>query len=153
VKHGSIFPFVDYVDRCGVAVGCFCLLIISHFSLWNGFLLTRRDVSWFRFQGQSELSFYNPSDFQMAIEEAFLAERGFTEKLIADINTAATSNGYDDSILKAVQEVTRSNHYAGYRFLNQVSQLQGFFFFCQQFGNRMADWLLNFCCIVFRTLV
>ncbi|KOM41393.1 hypothetical protein LR48_Vigan04g159100 [Vigna angularis] len=86
VKHGMIFPFVDYVDR---------------------------------FQGQSELSFYNPSDFQMAIEEAFLAERGFTEKLIADINTAATSNGYDDSILKAFQEVTRSNHYAGYRFLNQ----------------------------------
>ncbi|CAJ1974389.1 unnamed protein product [Sphenostylis stenocarpa] len=93
VKHGMIFPFVDYVDR--------------------------RDVSWFRFQGQSELSFYNPSDFQMAIEEAFLAERGFTEKLIADINTAASNNGYDDSILKAFHEVTHSNHYAGYRFLNQ----------------------------------
>jgi len=87
----------------------------------------------------------------MAIEEAFLAERGFTEKLVADINTAATSNGYDDSILKAFQEVTRSNHYAGYRFLNQVSQLQGFFF-CHQFGNCVAEWLLNICCIVFRTL-
>ncbi|KAG5050365.1 hypothetical protein JHK85_011468 [Glycine max] len=86
VKHGMIFPFMDYVDR---------------------------------FQGQSELSYYNPSDFQMAIEEAFLAERGFTEKLIADINTAATNNGYDDSILKAFQEVSGTNQYAGYHFLNQ----------------------------------
>ncbi|KAG5031527.1 hypothetical protein JHK82_015131 [Glycine max] len=72
-----------------------------------------------RFQGQSELSYYTPSDFQMAIEEAFLAERGFTEKLIADINTAASSNGYDDSILKAFQKVSGSNQYAGYHFLNQ----------------------------------
>ncbi|RDX68313.1 Histone-lysine N-methyltransferase ATX5, partial [Mucuna pruriens] len=88
VKHGMIFPFMDYVDR---------------------------------FQGQSELSYYNPSDFQMAVEEAFLAERGFTEKLIADINTAAGNNGYDDSILKAFQEVSGSNQYAGagYHFLNQ----------------------------------
>ncbi|KAH1245539.1 Histone-lysine N-methyltransferase ATX4 [Glycine max] len=86
VKHGMIFPFMDYVDR---------------------------------FQGQSELSYYTPSDFQMAIEEAFLAERGFTEKLIADINTAASSNGYDDSILKAFQKVSGSNQYAGYHFLNQ----------------------------------
>ncbi|RZC01972.1 ABC transporter B family member 1 isoform G [Glycine soja] len=31
-------------------------------------------------------------------------KRGFTEKLIADINTAATNNGYDDSILKPFQE-------------------------------------------------
>ena len=78
-------------------------------SLWKEFLLTRCDISWFRFQGQSELSYYTPSDFQMAIEEAFLAERGFTEKLIADINTAATNNGYDDSILKPFQEVSGSN--------------------------------------------
>ncbi|KAG5019196.1 hypothetical protein JHK87_015051 [Glycine soja] len=70
-------------------------------------------------RGQSELSYYTPSDFQMAIEEAFLAERGFTEKLIADINTAASSNGYDDSILKAFQKVSGSNQYAGYHFLNQ----------------------------------
>ena len=104
-------------------------------SLSKDFLLTRRDVCWFRFQGQSELSYYNPSDFQMAIEEAFLAERGFTEKLIADINTAATNNGYDDSILKAFQEVSGTNQYAGYHFLNQVNQLQCFFFFfCQPFG-------------------
>ncbi|XP_061345692.1 histone-lysine N-methyltransferase ATX4-like isoform X2 [Gastrolobium bilobum] len=83
VKHGMIFPFMEYVDR---------------------------------FQGQSELKYYNPSDFQMAIEEAFLADQGFTEKLIADINIAA---GYDDTMLKAFQEVDGSNQYAGYDFLNQ----------------------------------
>ncbi|XP_027339578.1 histone-lysine N-methyltransferase ATX5 isoform X2 [Abrus precatorius] len=86
VKHGMIFPFMDYVDR---------------------------------FQGLSELSDYNPSELQIAVEEAFLAEQGFTEKLIADINTAAGNNGYDDSILKAFQEVSGSNQYAGYHFVNQ----------------------------------
>jgi len=138
VNHGMIFPFMDYVDRCGGVVFFFffCLFVclrcvklpLLGVSLWKEFLLTRCDISWFRFQGQSELSYYTPSDFQMAIEEAFLAERGFTEKLIADINTAASSNGYDDSILKAFQKVSGSNQYAGYHFLNQVSQLQCFFF-------------------------
>ena len=119
MKHGMIFPFMDYVDRCGVVVFFFffCLFVclrcvklpLLGVSLWKEFLLTRCDISWFRFQGQSELSYYTPSDFQMAIEEAFLAERGFTEKLIADINTAATNNGYDDSILKPFQEVSGSN--------------------------------------------
>ncbi|KAJ1376915.1 Zinc finger, PHD-type [Sesbania bispinosa] len=86
VKHGTIFPFMDYVDR---------------------------------FQGQSELSFYNPSDFQMAIEEAFLADQGFTERLTADINAAAGNAGFDDTVLKSFQEVTGPNQYAGHRFLNQ----------------------------------
>ncbi|MED6159547.1 Histone-lysine N-methyltransferase atx5, variant 3 [Stylosanthes scabra] len=86
VKHGMIFPFMDYVDR---------------------------------FQGQSELTSYDSSDFQMAIEEAFLADQGFTEKLIADINAAAGNAGFDDTILRALHRVTGSNQYAGYHFLNQ----------------------------------
>ncbi|TKY55983.1 Histone-lysine N-methyltransferase ATX4 [Spatholobus suberectus] len=72
-----------------------------------------------RFEGQSELGCYNPSEFQMAIEEAFLADQGFTEKLIADINAAAGNTGCDDFILKGFQEVTASNQKAEYHFLNQ----------------------------------
>ncbi|KAK7384998.1 hypothetical protein VNO78_30705 [Psophocarpus tetragonolobus] len=71
-----------------------------------------------RFQGQSELGCYNPSEFQMAIEEAFLADLGFTEKLIADINTATSKTECGDSILKGVQEVTGSDHNAACHFLN-----------------------------------
>ncbi|KAM1126936.1 hypothetical protein ACFX13_042859 [Malus domestica] len=60
-----------------------------------------------RFQEQPELNSCEPCEFQMAIEEAFLVEQGFTEKLIADINMAAM---YDDSLQRGVQEATGSNH-------------------------------------------
>ncbi|KAI5405609.1 histone-lysine N-methyltransferase ATX5 [Lathyrus oleraceus] len=89
VKHGMIFPFMDFVDR---------------------------------FQEQPELSNYSPSDYQMAIEEAFLADQGFTEKLMDDINAAACATVYDDTILKSsFREVCGSNQYgrAGKHFLNQ----------------------------------
>ncbi|KAL2951624.1 hypothetical protein AAZX31_19G062800 [Glycine max] len=74
-----------------------------------------------RFQGQSELGCYNynPSEFQISIEEAFLADQGFTEKLIADINTAAGRTGCGDSVLKGFQKVTASNQNAACHFLNQ----------------------------------
>lgn len=100
-----------------------CLkLLLGFFLRGRVFLLTRHDILWFRFQGQSELSYYNPCDFQMAIEEAFLADQGYTEKLIADINAAAGNSVYDDTIMKSFQEVTGSNQYAGNHFLNQVSR-------------------------------
>ncbi|KAH1076708.1 hypothetical protein GLYMA_19G066800v4 [Glycine max] len=75
-----------------------------------------------RFQGQSDLGCYNynPSEFQISIEEAFLADQGFTEKLIADINTAAGRTGCGDSVLKGFQKVTASNQNAACHFLNQV---------------------------------
>ncbi|XP_020233637.1 histone-lysine N-methyltransferase ATX5 isoform X1 [Cajanus cajan] len=72
-----------------------------------------------RFQGQSELGCYTPSEFQMAIEEAVLADQGFREKLIADINTAANNTGYGDSIRKGIQEITASNRNAACHSLNQ----------------------------------
>lgn len=77
-----------------------------------------------RFQGQSELNDFVPCDFQMAIEEAFLAEQGFTEKLIADINMAAGNVTYDVSILRGVQEATGSNQYPDGHFRNQASCLE-----------------------------
>lgn len=64
-----------------------------------------------------------PCDFQIAIEEAFLAEQGFTEKLIADINMAAGNPAYDDSILRGIQEATGSNQDPDCHFLNQASCL------------------------------
>lgn len=76
-----------------------------------------------RFQGQSVLNDCKPCDFQMAIEEAFLAEQGYTEKLIADINMAAGNPVYDESILRGVQEATGSNQDPDCHFLNQVSCL------------------------------
>ncbi|KAK7293769.1 hypothetical protein RJT34_16642 [Clitoria ternatea] len=72
-----------------------------------------------RFQGQSELSCCNPSEFQSSIEEAFLADQGFTEKLIADINRAVGNTGCGGSILNSFQEVNGSNQNAAYNFLNQ----------------------------------
>ncbi|KAM1070334.1 hypothetical protein ACFX13_002190 [Malus domestica] len=72
-----------------------------------------------RFQEQPELNNCEPCEFQMAIEEAFLVEQGFTEKLIADINMAAM---YDDSVRRGVQEATGSNH-----DLDQASSLRALF--------------------------
>lgn len=86
VKRGSLFPFMDYVDR---------------------------------FQEQAELGNCKPCDFQMATEEAFLVEQGFTEKLIADINMAAGNPMYDESLLRGVQEATGSNHDLDYQFVDQ----------------------------------
>lgn len=63
-----------------------------------------------RFQEQEEFYGYKPSDFQMAMEEAFMADQGFTEKLIHDINMAAGNPTYDESMLRWVQEASGSNH-------------------------------------------
>ncbi|KAL2318129.1 hypothetical protein Fmac_032005 [Flemingia macrophylla] len=105
-----------------------CVMFLGYFGNEN-----QRDYAWVkygmifpfidhvdRFQGQSELGGYNTSGFQMAIEEAFLADLGFTEKLIADINTAAGNTGYSGSVRKDFQVVTASNQNAACHFLNQV---------------------------------
>ncbi|XP_019415566.1 PREDICTED: histone-lysine N-methyltransferase ATX4-like [Lupinus angustifolius] len=72
-----------------------------------------------RYLGQSELSYCKASEFQVAIEEAFLADQGHTEKLIADINSAAANTDIDDTILKVLQEDSGPNKYARYHFLNR----------------------------------
>jgi hypothetical protein len=36
----------------------------------------------FRFQGQTELSSCKPADFRRAVEEAFLADQGFSEVVV-----------------------------------------------------------------------
>ncbi|WKA07632.1 hypothetical protein VitviT2T_025430 [Vitis vinifera] len=61
-----------------------------------------------RFQGQSDLNDCKPSDFRTAIEEAFLAENGFIEKLTEDINVASGKPNYLEST-RGIQEATGSN--------------------------------------------
>ncbi|KAF9667346.1 hypothetical protein SADUNF_Sadunf15G0013400 [Salix dunnii] len=71
-----------------------------------------------RFQEQSELDDIN-GDFQTAFEEAYLAEQGFTEKLIQDINTAAGNPLYDESVYRFLQEATGSNQDQDFHSPNQ----------------------------------
>ncbi|KAE8736400.1 Histone-lysine N-methyltransferase ATX3 [Hibiscus syriacus] len=74
-----------------------------------------------RFHEQPELHRCKPSDFQLAMEEAFLAEQGFTEKLIQDINIAAGNTTYEESVLGWVQEGTGPNQDHDYHLPNQAS--------------------------------
>ena len=86
----------------------------------------------------------------MAIEEAFLADKGFTEKLIADIDTAAGNTGYDESILKGVLEAAGSNQDTAYHFLNQVNQSWRNIFIWR--SCMAVQWLLKCSCIILRLL-
>ncbi|KAK7851434.1 histone-lysine n-methyltransferase atx3 [Quercus suber] len=79
-----------------------------------------------RFQEQSELNGCKPCEFQMAIDEAFLAENGFTEKLVADINMAAGNTTCEESVqLRGVQEATGSNQDPDCHYATQASYLPG----------------------------
>ncbi|KAK2973586.1 hypothetical protein RJ640_023236 [Escallonia rubra] len=55
-------------------------------------------------RGQTDLNDSKPSDLRSAIEEAFLAEQGFTEMLMVEINAAAGNFGYLGAIPRRVQE-------------------------------------------------
>ncbi|PPD92204.1 hypothetical protein GOBAR_DD10879 [Gossypium barbadense] len=72
-----------------------------------------------RFHDQPELRRCKPSDFQLAVEEAFLAEQGFTEKLIHDIDMAAGNTNYEESVFRWVQGATGPNRDHDYRLSNQ----------------------------------
>lgn len=60
-----------------------------------------------------------PGDFQIALDEAFLAENGFTEKLIEDINLAAGNTMTYDFDYRGIEEATGSNQ--DQEFLNLVT--------------------------------
>ncbi|XVF10053.1 hypothetical protein REPUB_Repub07fG0150500 [Reevesia pubescens] len=104
-----------------------CVMFFGHSGNEN-----QRDYAWVRrgmifpfvdlldrFHEQPELDRCKPSNFQLAMEEAFLAEQGFTEKLIHDINIAAGNPTYDESVLRGVQEATGSNQDQDYHLPNQ----------------------------------
>ncbi|GLU12015.1 hypothetical protein SLE2022_287240 [Rubroshorea leprosula] len=107
-----------------------CVMFFGHSGKEN-----QRDYAWVRrgmifpftdfvdrFQEQPEIGGCNHSGFQMAMEEAFLAEQGFTEKLIQDINIAAGNPIYDESVHRwsHSQEATSSNRYQDHHSPNQV---------------------------------
>lgn len=74
-----------------------------------------------RFQEQSELRGCNPGDFQMALEEALLADQGFTEKLMQDIHMAAGNQPFDDSVYGWIQEAAGSSQYLDHVAPSQAS--------------------------------
>lgn len=98
--------------------GAVCVMFFGYTG--NG---TQRDYAWVRrgmiypfidyvdrFQGQTNLDDdIMPGNLSSAIEEAFLAEHGFTEMLMVEINAAAGNLDYLQSIHGGVQEVTASN--------------------------------------------
>ena len=61
------------------------------------------------------------SNFHKAIEEGFLAENGFTETLMKEINMAAGDSACVDSNSRGMQEATGSNQYQELRHSNQAS--------------------------------
>ncbi|KAD4585897.1 hypothetical protein E3N88_23498 [Mikania micrantha] len=97
--------------------GAFCVMFFGYSG--NG---TQRDYAWIksgmiysfvenvdRFQGQTDLNDNEPSVLRSAIEEAFLAEHGFTEMLMVEINAAAGNLDYLDSIPRGIHETRGSN--------------------------------------------
>lgn len=61
----------------------------------------------FRFQGQTDLSSLKPGDFQRALEEAFLADQGFSEVPMDD--STAGQPVVCQSCPDELEEVTGSN--------------------------------------------
>ncbi|KAJ8479683.1 hypothetical protein OPV22_023410 [Ensete ventricosum] len=62
-----------------------------------------------RFQGQTQLYKNKPSNFRMAIEEAFLAEHGFFGVQLDSVNTCGRV-AFDQPVAKISSEVTDLNH-------------------------------------------
>ncbi|GFP81097.1 histone-lysine n-methyltransferase atx5 [Phtheirospermum japonicum] len=60
-------------------------------------------------QGQIELNDSKPCDLRSAIEEAFLAENGFNEMLMVEINAAAGNLDYLRSLTRGVFEASNAN--------------------------------------------
>lgn len=71
------------------------------------FLLRTSCIPIFRFQGQTELSSCKPADFQRAIEEALLADQGFSE-ILMDCSTKGQPVVFH-SFPDDLYEVTGSN--------------------------------------------
>ncbi|CAH8279492.1 unnamed protein product [Arabidopsis lyrata] len=104
-----------------------CVMFFGHSGTEN-----ERDYAWVRrgmifpfvdyvdrFQEQSELRGCNPREFQMALEEALLADQGFTEKLMQDIHLAAGNQSFDDSVYRWIEEAAGSSQYLDHVAPNQ----------------------------------
>lgn len=81
MKQGMIYPFAEFLDRCVVAyyfrrLYVFLLNIKYHDQIFSLFI---------RFKGQKQLHKSKPIDFQMAIEEALLAEDGYVDASVGSM--------------------------------------------------------------------
>ncbi|CAI9092542.1 OLC1v1027811C2 [Oldenlandia corymbosa var. corymbosa] len=107
--------------------GAVCVMFFGYSG--NG---TQRDYAWVKrgmifpfidyvdsFQGQTELNDGETGDLRSAIEEAFLAENGFNEMLLLEINAAAGNLEYFQSLSRGVYEVSDSNQDIDYNSLNK----------------------------------
>lgn len=77
----------------------------------------------FSFQGQTDLNGSKPSDMRSAIEEAFLAESGFNEMLMVEINAAAGNLEYIQSLARGVFEASDSNQDPEFNSLKMVNSI------------------------------
>lgn len=99
MKQGRIFPFVDNVDRSVMSM---------EYNVENSLAVVLKSVkSNCRFQGQTELCGSKPCDFRLAIEEAFLAEHGFSG---ARVDATTISGQPANYVSFPIQEATDSNH-------------------------------------------
>lgn len=63
----------------------------------------------------------NPGNLRSAIEEAFLAENGFNEMLMIELNAASGNTDYLRSVSGGVCETSDTNHNQGCNLAKQVS--------------------------------
>ncbi|XP_022898395.1 histone-lysine N-methyltransferase ATX5-like isoform X1 [Olea europaea var. sylvestris] len=69
-----------------------------------------------RFQGQTKLYGSKPSDFHMAIEEAILAENGYTNPSVETVQEALPETKFSE-----IEQATGSNQESQYNFIKQDS--------------------------------
>ena len=77
----------------------------------------------FRFRGQTQLYKSKPSEFQLAIEEALLAENG-----ILDTSFGTDKITSSEAYPREIQEATTSNQEEEYYSQNQAIVLRNFLF-------------------------
>lgn len=107
--------------------GAFCVMFLGHSGKGK-----QRDYAWVkhgmiypfhdhaeRFQGQTSLNGSNNNDFHLALEEAFLADSGFVETLLGEINMAAGNAAHVECIPRGINEASCSNHDYEYSYRRQ----------------------------------
>ncbi|KAK9094057.1 hypothetical protein Scep_025526 [Stephania cephalantha] len=83
-----------------------------------------------RFQGQTQLHKSKPSDFRMAIEEAFLAENGFADMYIGNTSIIVGQSDYNKCNPGGIMEATDSNQDQECHSQNQASDLEDIDYYC-----------------------
>ncbi|XP_071732230.1 histone-lysine N-methyltransferase ATX4-like [Rutidosis leptorrhynchoides] len=127
--------------------GAYCVMFFGYSG--NG---TQRDYAWIksgmifsfvenvdRFQGQTDLHDSEPSVLRSAIEEAFLAEHGFTEMLMVEINAAAGNLDYLDSITEPQGSNREHEHVSQKMEINRRRNTQT----CESCGSTITQRMLR----------